>query len=71
MMGQTQIQAGSLRRSELFTVTRHVEPLNCERGQGEICYPRLPCSMSVSYALCIVNILGISHSNIYISWLLI
>jgi len=67
MVGQTQIQAGSLRRSELVTVTRQVAQLNCERGAGEICYPRLPCSMSVGYALCIVDILGISHSNIYIS----
>jgi len=32
MIGQIQIQAWSLRRSELFTVTRQVAPLNCAPG---------------------------------------
>ena len=31
-MGQIQIQVWSLRRSELFTVTRQVAPLNCTPG---------------------------------------
>ena len=32
----------SLRRGELFTVTRQAAPLNCAPG-GEVCYCRLPC----------------------------
>ena len=32
IMGQIQIQVWSLRRSELFTVTRQVAPLNCTTG---------------------------------------
>jgi len=39
--GQIQIQAWSLRSSELFTMTRQVAALNCS-FEGEVCYRRLP-----------------------------
>jgi len=37
-----QIQAWSMRRSELFTVTRQAALLKCAPG-GEVCYRRLLC----------------------------
>jgi len=41
IVGQIQIQAWSLRRSE-YTVTRQVAPLNCALGD-EVGYRKLPC----------------------------
>ena len=43
--GPKQIQPWRLRRSELFTVTHQVGPLNCLPG-GDVCYRRLPRSQA-------------------------
>jgi len=42
VMRQIRVPAWSVRRSELFTVTRQVAPPKCALG-GEVCYRRLPC----------------------------
>ena len=48
IVGQIQIHTYSLRRSELFTVTRQVAPINCGR-RGEVCYPHI-ASFAVALA---------------------
>jgi len=49
IMGQIQLQAWSLRCSELFTITRQVAPLNCAPGDG-VCCSKLPCSKLIALA---------------------
>ena len=46
IMGQIQMQAWSLRRSELFTISRQVSPLNCASGD-EVCY-LLPVALFIA-----------------------
>jgi len=46
IMGQIPMQTWSQRRSESFTMTRQMAPLNCPYG-GEVCYPQLSFYVSV------------------------
>jgi len=50
IIGKIQIQTWSLRRSELFTATLQVAPLNCRYG-GEVRCRRLPCRRCVIVTL--------------------
>ena len=50
IMGQIQIHAWSLRRRELFIVSRQVALLSCTPG-GEVCCRRLPCFVCSDYCL--------------------
>ena len=52
IMNQIQIQAWSLRRSELLTVTRQMAPINCAPG-GEVGCRRLPCYAITVITFCV------------------